>query len=95
MLNQFLTDTWWYLHDYCLFNWSFTNAKLILMDSLNQINIYKYLTVTCHNLGYAYIFKATFKWSWPIFKWWLQACNSMTDFAWIDNGIKIKLENDL
>ena len=50
------------------FNWSFTNAKLVLIDSLNQINIYQYLTVTYQYLVCAYIVKATFNQSWPIFK---------------------------
>ena len=40
MLNQYLTNAYRYLHDYFLFNRSFTNAKLVLIDSLNQINIY-------------------------------------------------------
>ena len=48
---------YWYLpiHDYSLFNWSFTDAKLILIDSLNQINISQYLTVTYQYLVHAYI----------------------------------------
>ena len=29
MLNQYLTNTYQYLHEYSLFNWSFTNAKYI------------------------------------------------------------------
>ena len=58
----------WYLHDYSLFNWSFTNAKLILIDFLIQINIYQRLTVTYQYLVNAYIVKATLNWSWPIFK---------------------------
>ena len=70
MLNQYLTNAYQYLHEYSLFNWSFTNAKLILIDFLNQINIeqYFYLTVTYQYLVNAYIVKATFNWSWPIFK---------------------------
>ena len=70
MLNQYLTDIVRYLYDYSLYNWSFTNDKLILIDSLNQINIYQYfyLTVTYQYLVNAYIVKATFNWSWPIFK---------------------------
>ena len=63
-IQPILTNTYQCLHDYSLFNWPFTNAKLI--DSLNQINIYQYLTVTYQYLVYAYIFKATFNWSWPI-----------------------------
>ena len=46
MLNQYLTDTYRYLRDYSLFNWPFTNAKLILINFLIQINIYQNLTVT-------------------------------------------------
>ena len=46
MLNQYLTDAYLYLHDYSLANRSFSNAKLILLDLLNQISIYQYLTVT-------------------------------------------------
>ena len=65
MLNQYLTDTYQYLHDYSLFNWSFTIAKLILIDSLNQINICQYLTVTYKYLVHAYIVKVT---SWLISK---------------------------
>ena len=53
MLNWYLTNTCWFLHDYFLFNWSFTNAKLILIDSLNQINVYQYLTVTYQYLACA------------------------------------------
>ena len=70
MLNQYLTDIVQYLYDYSLYNWSFTNDKLILIDSLNQINIYQYfyLTVTYQYLVNAYIIKATLNWSWPIFK---------------------------
>ena len=68
MLNWYLTNTCWFLHDYFLFNWSFTNAKLILIDSLNQINVYQYLTVTYQYLVNAYIVKATFNWSWHMFK---------------------------
>ena len=68
MLNQYSINTYWYLHEYSLFNWSFANAKPILIDSLNQINIYQYLTVTYQYLVNAYIVKATFNWSWPIFK---------------------------
>ena len=62
MLNQYLTDIVQYLYDYSLYNWSFTNDKLILIDSLNQINIYQYfyLTVTYQYLVNAYIVKATF-----------------------------------
>ena len=62
MLNQYLTDIVRYLYDYSLYNWSFTNDKLILIDSLNQINIYQYfyLTVTYQYLVNAYIVKATF-----------------------------------
>ena len=45
MLNQYLIDTYQYLHDYSLFNWWFTNDKLILLYSLNQVNIYQNLTV--------------------------------------------------
>ena len=67
-IQPILTNTYQCLHDYSLFNWPFTNAKLILIDSLNQINIYQYLTVTYQYLVYAYIVKATFNWSWPIFK---------------------------
>ena len=55
MLNWYLTNAYWYLHDYSLFNWSFTNDKLVLIDSLNQINIYQYLTVTYQYLVCAYI----------------------------------------
>ena len=95
MFNQYLTDTYRYLHDYSLFNWSFTNAKLILIDSLNQISIYQYLTVTYQYLVYAYIVKAIFNWSWLIFKRQLQTCNSKTDLAWIGNGIEIKQKNNL
>ena len=78
MLNWCLTDTYWYLHDYSLFNWSFT--KLVLIDSLNQINIYWYLTVTHQYLVCAYIVKATFNWSWPIFKnnSYIQTCDFKT-----------------
>ena len=54
------------LHDYSLFNWSFTNSKLILIDFINQINIYQYLTVTYLYLVYAYIVEATFNQSWPV-----------------------------
>ena len=70
MLNQYLTDIVQYLYDYSLYNWPFTNDKPILIDSLNQINIYQYfyLTVTYQYLVNAYIVKATFNWSWPIFK---------------------------
>ena len=70
MLNQYLTDIVRYLYDYSLYNWSFTNDKLILIDSLNQINIYQYfyLTVTYQYLVNAYIVKATFNQPWPIFK---------------------------
>ena len=69
MLNQwYLTDTYQYVYD-LLFSWSFTNAKLILIDSLNQINIYQYLTVTYQYLVYAYIVNAIFNWSSTIFKW--------------------------
>ena len=46
MINWYLTKAYWYLHNHSLFNWSFTNAKLILIDSLNQITIYQYLTIT-------------------------------------------------
>ena len=62
MLNQYLTDIVQYLYDYSLYNWPFTNDKLILIDSLNQINIYQYfyLTVTYQYLVNAYIVKATF-----------------------------------
>ena len=62
MLNQYLTDIVRYLYDYSLYNWSFTNDKLILIDSLNQINIYQYfyLTVTYQYLVNACIVKATF-----------------------------------
>ena len=62
MLNQYLTDIVRYLYDYSLYNWSFTNDELILIDSLNQINIYQYfyLTVTYQYLVNAYIVKATF-----------------------------------
>ena len=42
MNNQYLTDTYQYLHNHSLFSWSFTNAKLVPIDSLNQINIYIY-----------------------------------------------------
>ena len=70
MLNQYLTNTYQYLRHYSQFNWSFTNAKLIRIDSWNLINIYQYfyLTVTYQYLVNAYIVKATFNWSWPIFK---------------------------
>ena len=44
MFNQYLTNICWYLHDYSLFNCSFSNAILVLIDSLNQINIYQYLS---------------------------------------------------
>ena len=37
-----------------------TNAKLILINSLKQINIYPYLTVTYQYLVYAHIVIATF-----------------------------------
>ena len=62
MLNQYLTDIVRYLYDYSLYNWSFINDKLILIDSLNQINIYQYfyLTVTYQYLVNAYIVKTTF-----------------------------------
>ena len=50
MFNPYLTDVYRYLYDYFLFNWSFTNVKLILIDFLIQINIYQYLTVTCQYL---------------------------------------------
>ena len=43
---RYWTDTYQYLDDYFLFNWSFTNAKLILINFLIQINIYQNLTVT-------------------------------------------------
>ena len=58
MLDQYLTNTYQYFHDYSLFNWSFSNAKLVLIDSLSQINIYQYLTVTYQYLVCAYIVKA-------------------------------------
>ena len=54
--------------NYFLFNWSITNAKLILTDFLIQINIYQYLTVNYQYLVNIYIVKAIFNWSWPIFK---------------------------
>ena len=92
---QYLTDTYWYLHDYSLFNWYFTNAKLVLIDSLNQIKIYQYLTVTYQYLVCAYIVQATLNHSWPIFKQQLQTCDSKTDLAWIGNSIEIKLKNNL
>ena len=94
MLYWYLTDIYQYLHDYFLFNWSFTNAKLILIDSLNQINIYQcfYLTVTYQYLVNAYIVK---NWSWPIFKQKLQTCYSKTDLAWIGNVIETKLKSTL
>ena len=62
MLNQYLTDIVQYLYDYSLYSWPFTNDKPILIDSLNQINIYQYfyLTVTYQYLVNAYIVKATF-----------------------------------
>ena len=91
MFNRYLTNTYQYLHDYSLFNWSFTNGKLILIDSLNQVNIYQYLTVTYQYLVHAYIVKATFNLSWPIFKQYLQTWNGKTDLAGIGNGIEIKL----
>ena len=69
MLNWYLTGTCEYLHDYFLFNWSFTYAQLILIDFLSQINIYQHMTVTCQYLVNAYIVKATFKQPWPIFEW--------------------------
>ena len=56
MLNQYLTNTYQYSYDYSLFRLSFNNAKLILIDSLNQINIYQYLPVTYQYLVYAYIY---------------------------------------
>ena len=56
MLNQYLTNTYQYSYDYSLFSLSFNNAKLILIDSLNQINIYQYLPVTYQYLVYAYIY---------------------------------------
>ena len=93
MLSQYLTDFYWYLH-YPLINWSFANAKLILKDSLTQINIYQYLAVTYQYLVYAYIVKATFNWSWPIFNG-VYTCNCKTDLARIGNGIEIKLNNNL
>ena len=62
-----MTNTYQLLHDYSLFNWSFTNGKLILIDFLNQINIYQYLTATYQYLVNAYIVKATFNRSWLIF----------------------------
>ena len=37
---------------------TFTNAKLILIDFLIQINIYQYLTVTYQYLVKAYIVRA-------------------------------------
>ena len=37
----------------------FTNAKLILIDFLIQINIYQYLTVTYQYFVNAYIVKVT------------------------------------
>ena len=54
MLNRYLTDTYLYLHDYSLFNRSFTNAKLTLIEFLIQISIYQYLTVI-----YQYLIKGT------------------------------------
>ena len=54
MLNQYLSDTYLYLHDYSLFNRSFTNAKLTLIEFLIQISIYQYLTVI-----YQYLIKGT------------------------------------
>ena len=57
MLNWYLTDTYQYLNDYSLFNWSFTNTKPVLID--NQISIYQYLTVTYQHLVCAYTVKAT------------------------------------
>ena len=76
MLNECLTSTYWYLHGYSLYNWSFTNAKLVLTDSSNQINIYYYLTVTYQYLVCAYIVKAALPdyQFWPIFKQYLQTC---------------------
>ena len=44
MFNQYSTNIYWYLHDYSLFNCSFSNAILVLIDSLDQINIYQYLS---------------------------------------------------
>ena len=36
MLKWYLTDTYQYLHDYSLFNWSYANVKLVLIDTPNQ-----------------------------------------------------------
>ena len=60
LFNQYLPILNQYLHDYSLFNLSFTNTKLILTDVLIQINIHKYLTVTFQYLVNAYIVKAIF-----------------------------------
>ena len=43
-------------------------AKLVLIDSLNQINIYQYLTITYQYLVCAYLVKTTFNQSSPIFR---------------------------
>ena len=50
MLNRYLPILNQYVYDYSLFNWSFSNAKLILKGFLSQINIYQYLTATCQYL---------------------------------------------
>ena len=44
--DGYLTNTYQFLHDNSPFNWSFTKAKLILIDFLIKINIYQHLTVT-------------------------------------------------
>ena len=67
----------------------------MLIDSLNQINVYQCLTVTYQYLVYGYIVKATFNQSWPTFKPELQTCSSKADLAWIGNCIEIKLNNNL
>ena len=43
-------------------------AKLVLIDYLNQINIYQYLTITDQYLVCAYLVKTAFNQSSPIFR---------------------------
>ena len=52
--------------------------------------MYQYLTVTYYYLVNAYIVKAIFNWSWPIFEREVQACISKTGLASIGNRIEIQ-----